>query len=87
MNAGVLLVDHRELGEVQPAVQGRDVGVLLADREGIVEVIDVPMDQIELVGLGQDPLELHHVMRERIDFGSTLCVSRWMSAKTGTALL
>ena len=58
------LVEMRQVGQILPAVQRRDSsrGSVMKDRK--VELVDMKMEDVELVGHAPHSVEHHHVIRD-----------------------
>ena len=60
-------VDRLEVRDVEPAVERRGVWHAEPPRQREVEVVEVPVNHVEAVGLGRHRLQLDHLVRQRID--------------------
>ena len=61
-----LVVDRLEIRDIEAAVEGRHVRCTEAPRHREVEVVDVPVDDVEITCGGRDLLELDHLVRQLV---------------------
>ena len=67
-----LVVHRAEVRDVEPAVERRHVRDAEAPRHREVEVVHVPVNEVEASALRRDRLELDDLVRDRIDDGSSV---------------
>src|SRR6478752_4012224 len=63
---GKLVVNRRQIGQVEPAVQGGNVRKRSATREREVKIIDMEMNDVELVDALKDLLQQDDMMSKGV---------------------